>query len=382
MSSDIEITPVKTKKDLMTFIKLPWKIYKGDPNWVPPLISERRDFLTPGKNAELEFIDFQLFLAHKDGEVVGRISAHVNHRHNEFHGEKMGFFGFFETIRDYSVAEKLLQTAADWVRERGMTDLRGPACFSSNDDSYGLLVKGFDGPPVILMSYNPPYYSEFIERFGMEKAMDLYAFMLDASDKVGRPPEEVIPDKIRRVAELARKRYKITVRNPDMKKLNEEIHRFKEIYNKAWEKNWGFVPVTDAEVDSLADELVPILDPEVVFFAEVDGKPIGAILPLPNYNEVLIHMNGRLFPFGWAKFLWYKRKIELLRVFAMGVIKEYRNRGVDALMYYEMAKAALRRGYVRTEMSWTLETNVNVNNTIRNLGGEVYRIYRLYQMPV
>ncbi len=382
MSSDVEITPVKTKKDLMTFIKLPWKIYKGDPNWVPPLISERRDFLTPGKNAELEFIDYQLFLARRGGEVVGRISAHINHRHNEFHDEKMGFFGFFESIRDYSVAEKLLQTAANWVRERGMDALRGPACFSSNDDSYGLLVKGFDGPPVVLMSYNPPYYGEFIERFGLEKAMDLYAFLLDASDKIGMPEEEIIPEKMRRVAEIARKRYKITVRNPDMKKLREEIYRFKEIYNKAWEKNWGFVPVTDAEVDSLAEELVPILDPDVVFFAEVDGKPVGAILPLPNYNEVLIHMNGRLFPFGWAKFLWYKRKIKLVRVFAMGVIKEYRNRGVDALMYYEMAKAALRRGYTKTEMSWTLETNTSVNNTIRNLGGEVYRVYRLYQMPV
>ncbi len=382
MSSTIEITPVETKKDLMTFIKFPWKIYKGDPNWVPPLISERRDFFTPGKNAELTFVDFQLFLARRDGKVVGRIGAHINHLHNEVHNEKMGFFGFFETIQDYSVAERLLQTAADWVKERGMTALRGPACFSSNDDSYGLLVKGFDGPPVILMSYNPPYYQEIIEQFGLRKAMDLYAFMLDASDKIGRPEEEIISEKIRRVAELVRKRYKITMRNPDMKDVKGELRRLKEIYNNAWEKNWGFVPVTDAEVDSMAEEIVPIVDPDVIFFAEVDGKPVGVILPLPNYNEVLIHMNGRLFPFGWAKFLWYRRKIKLLRTFAMGVIKEYRNRGVDALMYYEMAKAALRRGYTKTEMSWTLETNTVVNNTLRNLGGEVYRIYRIYQMPV
>ncbi len=382
MSSTIEITPVETKKDLMTFIKFPWKIYKGDPNWVPPLISERRDFFTPEKNAELTFVDFQLFLARRDGKVVGRIGAHINHLHNEVHNEKMGFFGFFETIQDYSVAERLLQTAADWVKERGMTALRGPACFSSNDDSYGLLVKGFDGPPVILMSYNPPYYQEIIEQFGLRKAMDLYAFMLDVSDKIGRPEEEIISEKIRRVAELVRKRYKITMRNPDMKDVKGELRRLKEIYNNAWEKNWGFVPVTDAEVDSMAEEIVPIVDPDVIFFAEVDGKPVGVILPLPNYNEVLIHMNGRLFPFGWAKFLWYRRKIKLLRTFAMGVIKEYRNRGVDALMYYEMAKAALKRGYTKTEMSWTLETNTVVNNTLRNLGGEVYRIYRIYQMPV
>ena len=382
--SGLKVVPidVKDKKDLMTFIKLPWKIYKGDPNWVPPLIGERKDFLTPGKNAELEFIDFQLFLAMRGDEPVGRISAHINHRHNQFHNEKMGFFGFFESTNDPEVAAALFEAAENWVKERGMEALRGPACFSSNDDSYGLLVEGFDGPPVVLMSYNPRYYVDLIEKSGFEKAMDLYAYFLDVSDKIGRPDEELIPEKILRVTELVRKRYKVTVRNPNMKKLNEEIHRFKKIYNQAWELNWGFVPVTDAEVDSLAEELVPILDPDVVFFAEVDGEPVGAILPLPNYNEVLIHMNGKLFPFGWAKFLWYKRKIKILRVFAMGVIKEYRNRGLDALMYYEMAKAALRKGYTATEMGWILETNTVMNKTIENLGGRRYRTYRLYQKPV
>ncbi len=378
----VRVRPIYTPEERLKFITFPWQVYKEDPNWVPPLISERKAFLDPARNPSFEHMDCQLFLAERGGDVVGTISAHINHRHNEFHNEQVGFFGFFETIQDYTVAEALLSTACEWVRERGMTAIRGPANFSTNDE-VGMLVDGFDSPPVILMTYNPRYYPEFVERFGFRKAQDLWAYYIDI--EIFREHPEKAPAKLLRVVERVKRRGDFTVRPINMKRLDEEIERVKAIYNSAWSRNWGFVPLTDAEIEHLAENLKQIIDPATVFIAEADDRPIGVILPLPDLNQPLRLAYPRPgVPEWWTllKFLWHwkvRRRVTLIRAFAMGVIEPYRNRGVDAVLYYEMGRAALERGYTEVEMSWILESNTVMNNTIKALGGRVYKTYRIYE---
>ncbi len=392
-------------RDRMTFIKFPWRIYKDDPYWVPPLISERKAFFDPNKNPSFKHMDVALFMVEgvykPEGPTMpiggpggaaipvaplqegplGIISAHINHIHNEFHNERVGFFGFFECVNDKDVAHLLLDTACEWVKERGMEAIRGPMNFSTNDEC-GMLVDGFDSSPVFLMTYNPPYYPELVESFGFEKAMDLIAYLVDRSKY---PSMEDVPPKLQRVIRIVQKRYpNVRVRKMVKADLENEVMRFKQVYNRAWEKNWGFVPLTDEEIDYLAENLVPIIDPDLAMFAEAkkeDGtwEPIGASLTLPDYNQVLKHLNGRLFPIGWLKFLWYRRKIDTARAFAMGVVHEWHGKGIDALMYYETAKELFRKGYKRLEMSWILENNVPMNNTIRSFGGVPYKRYRIYE---
>lgn len=372
----ITVRPVRTKRDLMQFIKFPFRLYRDDPNWVPPLLFERKAFFNPRKNPFYRHAEVELFLAERGGEVVGTISAHINYTHNEFHNEQVGFFGFLEVIRDYQVAKALLDTACAWVARRGMTAIRGPMNFSTNEEC-GLLVDGFDSPPVVFMTYNPPYYQEFLERYGMAKAMDLWAYKLDI-EAVGRDMSG-LPPKLRRVVDLALKRGHFTVRNANIKDFENELARLKAIYNAAWQKNWGFVPMSEEEIDHLARGIKPWVDPDLIFVAEVGGKPVGVSITLPDMNQPLLHMNGRLFPFGWLKFLWYRRKIHICRVFAMGVLEEYRGLGIDAVFYYLTAKAAIPKGYTMAEMSWILETNTMMNRAIRFLGGKVYKTYRIYE---
>ncbi len=378
----VRVRPIYTPEERLAFITFQWEVYKDDPNWVPPLISERKAFLDPARNPSFQHMDCQLFVAERDGRIVGTIAAFINHRHNEFHNERIGFFGFFETIPDYAVAEALLSTACDWARNQGMTAIRGPANFSTNDE-VGMLVDGFDSPPVILMTYNPRYYPEFVERFGFTKAQDLLAYYI-AIDIFREHPEQA-PAKLLRVVEKTKARGDFTVRRVNMKRISEEVERIKVVYNSAWERNWGFVPLTDAEIQHLADNLVQIVDPATVFIAEADGRPIGVIVPLPNLNEPLRLAYPRPgVPEWWTllKFLWHwkvRRRVRLIRMFAMGVIEPYRNRGVDAVMYYEAGKAAVERGYQEVEMSWILESNTVVNNTIKALGGRVYKTYRVYE---
>ncbi|MCS7221131.1 MAG: GNAT family N-acetyltransferase [Anaerolineae bacterium] len=378
----VHVRPIHTPKERLAFITFPWEVYRGDPNWVPPLISERRAFLDPARNPSFQHMDCQLFVAERNGRIVGTIAAFINYRHNEFHNERIGFFGFFETIPDYTVAEALLSTACDWVRAHGMTAIRGPANFSTNDE-VGMLVDGFDSPPVILMTYNPCYYPEFVERFGFRKAQDLLAYHIDI--EIFREHPEQAPAKLLRVVEKIRQRGDFTVRRVDFRRLPEEVERFKAVYNSAWEKNWGFVPLTDAEIDHMAKNLKQIIDPAIVFIAEAEGRPIGVILPLPDLNQPLRLAYPRPdVPEWWTllKFFWHwkmRRRVTLIRVIAMGVIEPYRTRGVDAVMYYEMGKAALERGYKEVEMSWILESNTVTNNTIKALGGRHYKTYRIYE---
>ncbi len=382
-ASPIRIVPVTTQEQRREFAKFPYHLYENDPYWVPPIFMDRVALLDPAKHPFWEHADQQLFLAMRGEEVVGTIGAHVNHLHNEVHGDKVGFFGFFEVIEDYGVAEALLNSAAGWLREQGMEAIRGPENPSQNEE-VGLLVDGFDSPPVIMMTYNPRYYEDLIERAGFAKAQDLYAWMIrtDIFDyEVQR-----LPRKFLRVAEQARQREDLVVRKFDKKNFDREVEIAKVVYNAAWEMNWGFVPFTDHEIDHLAQELKPILDPDLIYIAEVDGKPAGITLGIPDVNQALLKARARpnmwSLPLTLVKFLWHRRKIDTFRALIMGVLPEYRTMGIDALFYAETARAAFAKGYEYCEMSWILESNDMVNRIIERLGGRIYKTYRIYEKPL
>jgi GNAT superfamily N-acetyltransferase len=374
---------VTTKEQRRAFASFPWRIYKDDPYWVPPIFMDRLALLDPEKHPFWEHAEQQLFLAMRDDELVGTICAHVNHRHNETWGDKVGFFGFFEAIEDQAVAAALFDAASSWLREQGMEAIRGPENLSQNEEC-GLLVDGFDMPPVVMMMYNPRYYQDLIERAGFEKAQDLYAW--DILTSIFDYDVQRLPRKFVRVAEQARKRENLVVRNIDMKRFDEEVALAKIVYNRAWEQNWGFVPMTDHEIEHFGQEIKMILDPDLLVIAEVDGQPAGISLAIPDVNQALLKArpqpNMWSLPLTLVKFLWYRRKVDVLRALIMGVVPEYRALGIDALLYVETARAAFRKGYKRTEMSWILESNDMVNRILERIGGKIYKIYRIYQKPV
>lgn len=376
---ELTISIVEDPNELMNFISFPWTVYKDNPYWVPPLISERKEFLDKEKSPFFEHAKGDYFIARRGDKVVGTIAAFTNELYNEFQETNDGFFGFFEVLEDPEAAEALLSTAVEWSKTAGHDSVIGPAQFSTNDE-LGLLIEGFNDRPRILMTYNPPRYQAYIESFGFEKAMDLWAYSLNLAHF-----EENMPDKLIRVVEKIRTRKNFRIRSINMKKFDEEVEKFKIIYNKSWERNWGFVPFTDAEIDRLAESLKPILDPSIVFFVELDGEAIGFGLSLPDLNQPL-HLAyptpTSLEALTMVKLAWHwkvRRKVDWLRVFALGVIPEYRGSGVDALIYIETAKAALRRGYKWAEMSWILENNEMINRSSKLMGGKIYKTYRMYQ---
>ncbi len=379
-SQPLTIRKVETPADWKAFIRFPWQVYENDPNWVPFLFFERQEFFDRNKHPFFETADVEFFMAWRGERPVGTIVAMVNHHHNEFQQEKVAHFGIFEVLPDQEAADALLETACEWGHRKGVTKILGPANYSSNYE-YGLLVDGFDSPPVVMMTYNPTYYVDYIEAAGFTKAMDLWAWHT-SFDVYGKGATN-LPPKLVRVVEKIKKRYKITIRELDMKDWDNEVERFKKIYNAAWSKNWGFVPFSDAEIVHLADGLKMILDPSITLFAEVDGKPIGGSLPLPNVNEILL--KARPGPsllssyLAAGRMLLGRRKVKLLRIFAMGVVEEYRNRGVDALFYYETVKRAIERGYTEAEASWILANNDMMNRAIEMMGAKVYKTYRIYE---
>jgi hypothetical protein len=306
------------------------------------------------------------------GEVVGRIAAVINHLHNEFHQEKTGFFGFFETMPDPLISASLLQAASDWLGERGMERMRGPASFSSNEE-FGLLVDGFDSAPMVLMPYNPAYYADHLESHGFSKAKDLLAFYLK---------DEVAPDRVLRLAERLAARSSVKVRFFEKKRFVEEVQLVRDIYNLAWEKNWGFVPMTDAEIDHMAASLKHVIDPRLILFAEIEGKPIGFALALPDLNQALAKANGRLFPFGLIRILLESRRIHRVRVLTLGILPEYRRLGADLLLYALLYSDGVRRGYHAGEFSWILEDNELMKKPLQALGATVYKTYRVYDRSI
>jgi hypothetical protein len=365
----------RSKRDLQRFFDVADRIYRGDPNWVPPLRDDVAKVFAE-KNPFFEHAEMDLFVARRDGQDAGRIAAVLDRHHNEFHGEKTAFFGFFESADDREVSDALFETAAKWARERGMEVLRGPANPSLNDEA-GLLVDAFDKPPVVMMTYNPRYYVDLVEGSGFAKAKDLLAYWFDIeAERMAR---------FVRINERFRTRSAdILVRNVTKKSLKADLPRIREVYNDAWEKNWGFVPMSAAEMDYMAARLKPLLDEDFIQLAEVrrpDGtlEPVAFILSLPDYNTAIQPLGGRLLPFGWLKFLLNRKKIRTLRVVTLGVKKEFRTRGIQSVMFEQGLRSCLKKGLTGVEVSWLLEDNEPILRIARLWGGEVYKTYRMYE---
>ncbi len=368
----LEIRPVTSRRDLATFIKLPWRLYRNEPLWVPPLIAERKRFLDRTKNPWFEHGEAEYFLAWRDGQAIGRITAQVDRHFNEFQDNDWGLFGFFECEDDPEAARALLAAAEAWLRARGRDRMVGPMDFTMNDEN-GVLIEGWELPPIILTNWTPRYYPRLFEEAGFAKAVDTLMWELNISRR-----EEVNPT-IWRIAARVESRHGITVRQFRKKDLPAEVDRFLEVYNSAWERNWGFSPLTDAEVRHYAKDLSPLLDENWGLVAEKDGETVGAALTIPDFNQVLRHLNGRLLPFGWAKALWYRRRIDRVRVFALGVRREWQHTGVAARFYEMYFDAGERTPQHGGEMGWILETNHSMNRGMEGMGGRIVRRYRLYE---
>jgi len=373
VSENISIINVDNEVLKNKFIRLPWTIYKGNPNWVPPLMLDVRNNLDTKNNPFYQHSRIEMWLAEKDGVLAGRIAAIINDNHNNLHNDKVGFFGFFECINDSDVANALFHMVSQYLKNCGMDTLRGPMNPSTNDEC-GLLIKGYDNPPVLLMTFNPPYYLKLIEENGFQKAKDLYAYLIDKEQVM----KDNIFSRLERMSELIKKKENIKIRRINLKDLSNEILKVRAVYNTAWEKNWGFVPMTEAEFHHNAENLKLIVREDLVFFAEVDGKPVGFSLSLPDFNQVFIKMNGRLFPFGFFTFLKNRKKIDTMRVLMMGVIPEYQRKGIDGVFVYHTIKNGIAKGITKAEISWVLEDNTPMVQTAEKLGATLYKIYRIF----
>lgn len=375
-ATGLRVLPVTTKRDLQVFVRFPWRIYRHDPQWVPPLIHQRERQLDPERGSFFGHGEATPFMAWRDGEVVGTIVAWINHRSNAHLKEKAAGFGFFEVLKDEAIAEALLTAACDWARGRGMEVIRGPFYFSM-DDSPGVLIEGFHQPQVILTGHTPPYYADLIERFGLEKYRDAYAYRGDLAPLKGDTAN--IPDKILRVAEAVRRRAKVTIRPLRIDDWEHEAAIAMDIFNQALGHMRNHVPMDETEFRRFADDLRLILDPDMVLFAEVAGQPVGFSVTVPDINRALQRVNGRLFPLGWLKLWWYRRRIHLASFKILGVLEKYRGRGIDALLYVETARQLLAKGYEWIDLSLVAENNVPMNLIVQRMGGYVYRHYRTYQ---
>lgn len=372
----LEIIPVSGGRLKKEFIRFPYALYKKDPNWVPHLRLERTEMITPKKNPFFEHGKAELFLAKKEGEVVGRISAHINYLHNERYGEKTGHFGFFDAINDSEVSRVLFAKAEAALQEKGMTKIVGPLSFSINEEA-GLLVEGFDSPPYPFMTHNFPYYDSLVSQAGYSKAKDLIAWKYDAT----RP----IPEPAVQIADVVRQHPGLVIRAVNLKKMKEEMAIVRDVFNSAWANNWGFVPWTEAELNKMGKEMKLVLDPAGALIAEVDGKPAAICIAIPNYHDAIRDLNGRLFPFGLFRLLYrlkIKKTVKTARLCLLGVKKEFRGDilgGLSVLLYVEIHQRGQKLGYVGGELSWTLEENEKINNGIIFMGGIPYKKYRIYE---
>lgn len=365
----LEIFPVEGKKLLGEFLSLPFSLYQEDPLWVPPLKSELADLFI-GKHPFCYHAEILGFLAKDKGRAVGRIAAIYDRNFVAYHGQEVGYFGFFECVEDPEVAAALFEAVEDFLARKGGKEIIGPLNPSTNYEC-GLLVEGFSSPPYLLMPYNPPYYLRLLEKVGFQKAKDLYAYLLVGE---GRPPE-----RLQRIAEKIKKRLTgVTIREADMRRLPQEIAQFVRIYHEAWANNWGFVPMSEEEVAYMAKALKPLIIPSLALFAELKGEPAGFILALPNYNRVLKALGGRITPWGIIKALWEKRRIKELRIPLFGIRPQFRLRGIDTLLYTEVFSRGWQMGYREAELSWVLEDNFSMRKAIESMGAVPYKVYRLF----
>ena len=378
--SQLIVREVRTPKDERQFLDLPYRLYRDHPYYVPQLRMAQKDILDTRKHPFYKTSDVEKFLAFRGGKVVGRIMAIINRAYNEFHEERGGFFGFFECENDVEAASMLFEAAKGWLRAHGADVLRGPTSPSTNYEC-GLLVEGFDRPPAVMMPYNFAYYPELFEASGFKKAMDLYAYATGVATFNHS-------EKLKRVADRLKSKYRIALRTVNLKEFEKEVEIIREIYNDAWSRNWGFVPVNEDEFRHLAKDLKQIVAPEVVFIAEhleEDGRkrPVGFFLAVPDLNLALKHVkDGRLFPLGLVKLLWHSRKIGFIRIITLGIIKEYQPLGIAAVFYDEIYRRAVSGRYKDGEMSWVLENNVMMNRSAELIGGTVSKVYRIYEAPL
>lgn len=370
----IEIRPVESRRDLTRFIDYAYDRNAGDPHWIPPLRLSERERLTPRKNPFFEHAGHQLLLAFRGGAVVGRIAALDDRLHNEVHGDNLASFGFFEA-EGADAAKTLLDAVEAWARRLGRAGVRGPLNPSLNE-SAGLLIDGFDTDAVLMMPHNPPEYAAFIEAAGYAKVKDLYAWMYDMDNGA------LAGSGLERMAERVRARERIVIRQFEAREFDREVTRLRQLYCGAWEQNWGFVPPTEAEFRRIASELKLILDPRLAIRAEVDGAMIGCAVALPDINQALKGTSGRLLPLGLIRLLLRRRYIDQARVLLLGLLPEYRTRGLYALLWLELQRRGQAAGYRRGELSWVLEDNRNINRPVEQAGARRYKTYRLYQKTI
>ena len=371
---NIEVKSVSTKSELNRFIKFPWKIYKDDKYWVPPLLMEQKTLLNKQKNPFFKEADAEYFLAFKNGEIVGRIAAIKNDVHLKYHKDSAGQFGFFECINDQQVANALFDKAKAWLKEKNLSVMSGPANPSSND-IYGMLVEGFDDSPRLLMPYNKKYYVDLCENYGMTKAKDLFAWKI-VHDKI------MASEKLKRGQEIVRQRYKLKISQLDMKNFQKELEKFKYVYNKAWAPNWGFVPLSEEQIDAMAKDMKPLAEPSLVLFGEIEGKLVGAALVMLDYNTVFKKMNGRLLPFNFIKLFTQKKKIKWVRILTLGIIPEFQKKGLDSVFYWEILHRGADINIYLGEASWVLEDNDMMNRGLELMKAHRYKKYRIWAADI
>lgn len=369
--SAVIVEPVTNRRQQKQFLELPWTLYRNDPNWVPPLRFEQKELAGYRPHPFYEKNRIQTFLAHRNGQVCGRVAAILNEEHIRIHGERRGFFGFFELIDDQEVASALINAVAQWFAQRGIERLRGPMSPGINY-VIGTLIDGFDSPPTFMMAYNPPYYPRLIEGCGFRKTQDVYAYwanldMLPASSAKHGP-----------VADQIVERYNVRVRPMDVSRFREEVENFLMIYNRSMIRHWGFVPLSQHEVEHVAAGLRRLIAPEMAMAAEIDGKLVGAVLCLPDFNPRIKRIDGRLLPLGFLRLLWNKRAIKKVRLLAANVLPEYQLMGVGLVLLRALVPAGLARGIEEVEYSWVAESNALSRGSLEKGGAKRIKTYRLY----
>jgi len=370
----MNIRQIHSKTDLRTFLELPYRLYRSDPVWVPPLRSEQRGQFDPRRNPLLDHCDWQHFLLIENGQAIGRVTAFTDRLALEAWSEPIGMFGYYECVNNQAASQMLLGAARDWLRGRGMRLMRGPWSFVSQE--WGMVIEGFEPSPVVMAPYNPPYYNEQLAAFGLAKVKDLLCWYISGREGYH------IPERILKLTHLVAQRYGVRVRQIDMQHYEEEVELVIDLSNRSLIDNWGYSPVTEAEVQAMARDMKPIIHPKGVLFAEDrEGRPIGFAIALPDVNSLLKGLNGRLFPFGWLKILWGLPRLHSYRMFALGVIPEYHGKGVDSLIYRALHESIYTPD-IWMEINYVLEDNVPMINAIRKLNAKPLRRYRIYEMGI
>jgi GNAT superfamily N-acetyltransferase len=369
-SSGLGIYRVSTPAEIKTFLEFPYTLYRHHPQWIAPLRMEQKKLVDVKGNPFYEDAELAMFVATKNGVTAGRIAAILNHAHNRHHQTQVGFFGFFDVIDDQQVCNWLLKAATDWISSKGIHEIHGPTS-PGMMDVIGVLIEGFDQDPGLLMAYNYDYYDRLLLQAGMQKAVDLLAYRVTK--------ETVTMDRMHRASELVMTRNPgLTIRDVNKRRFEEEAKIIRDIFNKAWARNWGFVPISERQFDYLAKDLKTVVDTDFAHIAEINGTPVAFSVSLPDLNQALKHINGKLLPFGLFKLLYYARKIRQVRTALMGVIPEFQGRGIDALLYSRTIKNGLAKNYESAELSWVLETNIDMMRVAERAGAHVEKKYRMY----